>query len=169
ELAVQPARPPSVAPAAGNTPTPPPAAMVPEKAETAEPAQPPSAAPSPENPPAAENSPASAPTATEEAATPPPAAEESKPEQGKATTVGLVAVQLGAAASEAKATGKWHHLQKQLPELLASREPVIQKVEHNGHASWQLRTGGFADRPQASAFCKKVHASGVACEVLAAE
>lgn len=131
-----------------------------------QPARPPIVTPSPEN---VEYPPASAPTATEEAAAPPPAAEESKPDPGMAAPVGLVAVQLGAAASEAKATAKWRQLQKQLPELLASREPVIQKVKHNGRASWQLRTGGFADRAQASAFCKKIHASGVACKVLEAD
>ena len=74
-------------------------------------------------------------------------------------------VQLTAVHSEDAARSEWQRLSKRLPDLLGQRKPAFSKTEHDGKALWRVRTGGFADVPQATAFCEKVRAKGVGCSV----
>jgi cell division septation protein DedD len=74
-------------------------------------------------------------------------------------------VQLAAVKSEDAAKSEWERLSKRLPDLLGSRHPAFSKTEHDGRTLWRVRTGGFADIPQATSFCQKVRAKGAACSV----
>ena len=74
-------------------------------------------------------------------------------------------VQLAAVRSEDAAKSEWERLSKRLPELLGPHHPAFSKVEHDGHTLWRVRTGGFADIPQATSFCEKVRSKGAACSV----
>ena len=74
-------------------------------------------------------------------------------------------VQLAAVRTEDAAKSEWERLSKRFPELLGSHHPAFSKVEHDGRTLWRVRTGGFADIPQATSFCEKVRAKGSACSV----
>jgi len=74
-------------------------------------------------------------------------------------------VQLAAVRSEDAAKSEWDRLSKRFPELLSSHHPAISKTERDGKTLWRVRTGGFADVPQATSFCEKVRAKGSACSV----
>jgi hypothetical protein len=100
-------------------------------------------------------------TAKPVAAKPAPAAEK----RPAAAAANGALVQLTAVQSEDAARSEWQRLSKRLPDLLGQRKPAFSKTEHDGKALWRVRTGGFADIPQASAFCDKVRAKGVGCSV----
>jgi cell division septation protein DedD len=110
----------------------------------------------------AASSPTSAPPAVA-----PPAASAAAPTADAAQDArhpaGHAAVQLAALGSEAAALEEWHRLDKRMPDLLSGHTPVVQKTEHDGHSFWRLRTGGFADIAQATAFCAQVRAKGGGC------
>jgi hypothetical protein len=74
-------------------------------------------------------------------------------------------VQLAAVASEEAARSEWQRLEKQLPDLFNRRQPAFSKTERNGRTLWRLRTGGFSDAAQATAFCERVHAKGAGCSI----
>ncbi len=74
-------------------------------------------------------------------------------------------VQLAAMDSAAGASAEWLRLSKRAPDLLASRHPAILQVEHGGRTLYRLRTGGFADLAQATAFCSAMRAKGAACAI----
>ncbi len=74
-------------------------------------------------------------------------------------------VQLAAVHSEEAAKSEWQRLSKRMPDLLGQRRPAFSKTEHDGRTLWRVRTGGFADIPQASSFCEKLRAKGVGCSV----
>ena len=74
-------------------------------------------------------------------------------------------VQLAAARSESAASGEWKRLSKRMPDLLGGHQPRYQKVERKGRTIWRVRTGGFADVAQATAFCVRVKSKGVDCAV----
>ncbi len=78
---------------------------------------------------------------------------------------GALQVQLAAMDSEAGATAEWQRLAKRVPDLLASRHPAILRAERDGRTFYRLRTGGFADTAQATAFCAAVRAKGGACAI----
>lgn len=75
------------------------------------------------------------------------------------------AVQLAAVASEEVAKQEWQRLSKRMPDLLGDRAPVIQRLERDGRTIWRLRTGGFADTAEATSFCVRLRAKGLACTI----
>jgi hypothetical protein len=76
-------------------------------------------------------------------------------------------VQLAAVASEDVARSEWARLAKRMPDLFGSKQPAVTKTEHDGKTLWRLRTGGFADIAQATAFCEQVRAKGNGCSIAA--
>jgi hypothetical protein len=74
-------------------------------------------------------------------------------------------VQLAALSSKENALSEWQKLQAAMPDLLDGRQPLISKVELDGHVFWRLRTGGFENIAQATSFCASVRAKGMACDI----
>ena len=89
-----------------------------------------------------------------------------RPAAPAATAVppGRVTVQLGALDTEAQGRAEWERLTKKLP-VLAARQPQYQRADVGGHSVWRIRTGGFADTAEATAFCIQVKAKGGACSL----
>jgi hypothetical protein len=54
-----------------------------------------------------------------------------------------------------------------MPDLLKDHHPAISKVDHDGETLWRVRTGGFGDVAQATAFCERVRSKGAGCAVAA--
>jgi Flp pilus assembly protein TadD len=79
---------------------------------------------------------------------------------------GTLQVQLTASASEDAAQAEWRRLQQQMPDAMGGRQPSVTKVERDGKVFWRLRTAGFADTDQATAFCERIHAAGASCIIL---
>ncbi len=136
---MQAAKPPVVA----SAPPPPPAAT---------------AAPAPVAPPVVAAAPAAKPPAPVHVA----AAESAHPVSGKGTLV-----QLAALSSEDAAKVEWERLEKRMPDLFGKRQPAVSKIERDGKTFWRLRTGGFSDIAQATAFCEQVRAKGNGCSIAA--
>ena len=116
----------------------------------------PGASPLPDTParPVAGSKPAAA------TASPAPAAAAATPKPA-----GSLVVQLGALSSEAAAIAEWQKLAKGAPDAFANRQPAVQKTERDGKTFWRLRTAGFADTADATAFCTRVRAKGGACTI----
>lgn len=74
-------------------------------------------------------------------------------------------VQLAALSTETAAKLEWQRLEKRMPLLFSRHRPLVSKSERDGRIYWRLRTGGFADAAQATAFCKRVRAEGGGCSV----
>ena len=72
-------------------------------------------------------------------------------------------MQLAILPNEHDAWTEWRREQHKMPGLLSARQPVLIKAERNGHTFWVVRTGGFSDVAQASAFCDQVRAAGGGC------
>jgi len=85
--------------------------------------------------------------------------------QAPATVAAGTLVQLAAVDSEGAAQTEWQRLAKRMPDLLGDRHPVVQRADRDGHAVWRVRTGGFTDIADATAFCARVRAKGGACSI----
>lgn len=151
--------------------------------------QAPAAKPVARSAPPASSTPATAPATTTaqtpsapSAATPKPATpvaptaqrvEPAKPAPAPAPTAdtparaqgGRISVQLAAVQSQGAAQAEWVALQRRLPDLLGSRQPVFPKTERDGKTFWRVRTAGFSDVAEARGFCERVRAKGAACAV----
>jgi hypothetical protein len=103
---------------------------------------------------------AAAPVAKPIPAKPPAAVETHPPASGHQAMV-----QLAALGTEEAARNEWQLLSKRMPELLNGRQPNYSRTERDGHTYWRVRTSGFADLPQARAFCEHVRAKGGGCSV----
>jgi hypothetical protein len=137
---------------------PPPEAPAPQALRSPPPPPPVVAAPAPT--PAPAMVPAASPVPVKPAVQAKPAtAQEKRPGANNAL------VQLAAVQSEDAAKSEWQRLSKRMPDLFGQRRPAFSKTEHQGHALWRVRTGGFADAAQAATFCEKVRAKGVGCSV----
>jgi hypothetical protein len=79
--------------------------------------------------------------------------------------VGKTEVQLAAMVTEQAAMAEWDRLAKRMPALLSAHHPVIMKASRDGRTFFRLRTGGFADSAQATAFCTAVRTRGAECSV----
>jgi hypothetical protein len=88
------------------------------------------------------------------------------PEQRPAPAAGAgTLVQLAAVGSEQAAKDEWQRLTHRLPDLLQQHHAAISKTEHDGRTLWRVRTGGFSDVAQATAFCERIRAKGAGCSV----
>ena len=74
-------------------------------------------------------------------------------------------VQIAALGSEAAALAEWRHLTATLPDLFGNRQPMVSRTEHDGHVLWRLRTSGFTDVAQATAFCERVRSKRAGCSI----
>ncbi|MGI4746233.1 MAG: SPOR domain-containing protein [Janthinobacterium lividum] len=74
-----------------------------------------------------------------------------------------VAVQLAAVDSQAAAHAEWARLSHRAPGLFAHRMPAIVPVNHAGKSFFRLRTAGFANATEATEFCSRAKAQGIAC------
>ena len=79
--------------------------------------------------------------------------------------MGKTLVQIAALGSEEAARAEWQRLSKSLPDLFGNRQPVVSKIERDGHVLWRLRTGNFSDIAQAIAFCERVRAKRSGCSI----
>jgi hypothetical protein len=78
---------------------------------------------------------------------------------------GHTAVQLAAMETEAAAMTEWQRLTKRMPELMASHHPAVERAERDGKPIFRLRTGGFTDMADATAFCTQVRSKGGGCTI----
>ncbi len=113
-----------------------------------------------------------APASTPVAAAPAPAAKpptavaaRTAPADHPARPAGRTMVQLAALSSEDAAKAEWARLDKRMPGLLSNHQPAVSRIERDGKVYWRLRTGGFADIAQATAFCEQVRAKGNGCSI----
>ncbi|HVC59495.1 MAG TPA: SPOR domain-containing protein [Acetobacteraceae bacterium] len=78
-----------------------------------------------------------------------------------------LAVQLAAARSAQRAEAEWRRLRLDAPKLTYGHQPAVSEADVNGRRVWRLRTAGFSDVAQASAFCSSMRAVKAACWVVA--
>jgi len=76
-----------------------------------------------------------------------------------------VVVQLAALTSEPAAKAEWDRMARRWPDLLGSHRPAFTKIDRDGQTLWRVRTGGFDDVAQATAFCEHLRAKGGGCSV----
>jgi hypothetical protein len=109
--------------------------------------------------------PAATPTALPASSKPIVAKQAATPEKRQAPPPSTTLVQLAAVRSEEAARSEWERLSKRLPDLLGQHRPAFSKTERDGRTLWRVRTGGFSDASQATAFCERVRAKGASCSV----
>lgn len=81
--------------------------------------------------------------------------------------IGVTLVQLAAVDTEQGAQAEWQRLAKRMPDALGDRRLVLQRAERDGKAVWRVRTGGFSDVADATAFCSRLRAKGASCTIAA--
>jgi hypothetical protein len=81
----------------------------------------------------------------------------------KPVVPGNTQVQLAALGSEQAAMVEWQRLTHKMPVLLNDRHPAVLRSEFDGKTYFRLRTGGFTNIAEATAFCEQVRAKGVGC------
>ena len=74
-------------------------------------------------------------------------------------------VQLAALPTEQAAMSEWQRLTRKLPEMLSTRHPSVSRTEHDGKIYFRLRTGGFSEVADATAFCHRVREKGAICSI----
>jgi len=84
-----------------------------------------------------------------------------------APAAGVTLVQLAAVDTEQGAQAEWQRLAKRMPDALGDRRLVLQRAERDGKAVWRVRTGGFSDVADATAFCSRLRAKGASCTIAA--
>jgi len=95
-----------------------------------------------------------------------PAARPALPAAG-GTAAGVTLVQLAAVDTEQAAQAEWQRLARRMPDALGDRRLVLQRAERDGKPVWRVRTGGFADVADATAFCTRLRAKGASCTIAA--
>ncbi len=116
-------------------------------------------------------------------APPPPVVVSAMPEQKPATAAHVAAkpmsaaampagagagqVQLAALGTQEAAMAEWARLQHRMPDLLGNRQPAVLRFDRAGKTYFRLRTGGFANLAQATAFCEQVRTKGSGCSIAA--
>jgi len=78
---------------------------------------------------------------------------------------GEFSVQLAAFESEQAAEQDWGKMAEKMPSFFNGHRPDVVKAELAGRTVYRLRTGGFASRTDASAFCDAVRNKGGDCSV----
>jgi hypothetical protein len=74
-------------------------------------------------------------------------------------------VQLAALPSEEAAMTEWQRLSRKMPDMLGARHPAVSRIERDGKTYFRLRTGGFTDVAQATAFCQRIREKGTGCTI----
>lgn len=136
-------------------------APAPPTSAPAAPAAAPLAAPPPATEPAAPAAPAAVNTVPEPKGDATQAADDAAPVAPPA--VHGPEVQLAALESEAAAQAEWRRLAHKVPDLFANRHPAIVRVSRGGKQFFRLRTGGFSNMADATAFCGRAKSAGLAC------
>lgn len=77
-----------------------------------------------------------------------------------------LAVHLATADSAQGAVAAWTKLQHRLRDLLRGHTPQVRAAEVNGRTVWRLSAAGFATDADARAFCARMHAAKVDCQVV---
>ena len=98
-------------------------------------------------------------------ATASPASEAAIAPPAPATQLTGIQVQFAAVPTQDAAQSIWRQLQAKIPTMLSGRQPAFIRVERNGEVFWRVRTNGFSDEAEASAFCHRAQAAGVACSL----
>jgi hypothetical protein len=99
--------------------------------------------------------------------TPRTAGPAARPASPAGVAAGVTLVQLAAVDTEQVAQAEWQRLARRMPDILGDRRPVLQRAERDGKAVWRVRTGGFADVADATAFCARLRAKGASCTIAA--
>lgn len=86
---------------------------------------------------------------------------------GAPAAAGATLVQLAAVETEQGAQAEWQRLAKRMPDVLGDRRLVLQRADRDGKAVWRVRTGGFVDMADATAFCARLRAKRASCTIAA--
>lgn len=78
---------------------------------------------------------------------------------------GTYRIQLGAFSSEQRAQGAWSLYRKKYPELLASRELLLDKTSVKGKSFYRVQTGPM-NRSDARGICDRLKQAGQSCAVM---
>ncbi len=84
-----------------------------------------------------------------------------------AAPAGVFSVQLAAFETEQAAEQDWGKMAEKMPSFFNGHRPDVVRAELAGRTVYRLRTGGFATRADASAFCDEVRNKGGDCSVAA--